>query len=173
MNNFSYAKFISVCLIFLTSGSLSATNTNRSHSKLVMHGEGYENSCAPKEKLELMSDIQKNVKRDSRVLQTAIDLILCRSESHQNTKKVANFIDKVVTTTYEGTGEDKVVGMARIKMEVAKEIMAKGRAWSTTLQYNDDEVTLQYFSNEACVKSVKLRHSENSWLVYDIGGACD
>lgn len=173
MINPLHRKFIHFLFIYLISGSLFASDALPSHPKMTMHGEIYENSCALKEKLKLMNSIRKNVMRDSRVLQTAIDLILCAPDTPQNTKKIISFIDKIVVTTYEGTGEEKVAEKSTAKIEIAEDIMAKGRAWSTTLQFNDDEVTLQYFSNEACVESVKLRHSKKSWLVYEIGGACD
>lgn len=119
-----------------------------------------------------MNNIHKNVTRNTRLLQTTIDLILCGSDNPKNTEKIIGFIDKVVTTTYEGTAGKKIVGKTSAKEKVATEIMAKGRAWDTTLQFND-EVTLQYFSNEECVETIKLRHSKNSWLVYEIGRACD
>ncbi|QOY94568.1 hypothetical protein IM543_01175 [Massilia sp. UMI-21] len=162
-----------VYFLMVTSGISSASTKALSFPIVTKNGNSNENSCSSRQKKELMNSIHKNVMRDSRVLQTAIDLILCAFDTPQNTRKITNFIDNVVTGIYEGTGEEKVVERATAKTEIAKYIMAKGRAWSTTLQFSDDEVTLQYFSNEACVESVKLRHSENSWLVYEIGGACD
>jgi hypothetical protein len=167
------AKFFLSFFILLANADSFASNKDTSHSKLTMHGEVYENSCDPTGKHELVSSIVKSSTKDPRILQEAVELILCAEDTPQNVKKVIRFIDKVITTTYEGTGEEKVVGKSSAKLEVARDIMAKGRAWSTTLQFNDNEVTLQYFSSEACVESLKFRNSKSSWLVQEIGGACD
>lgn len=51
-----------------------------------------------------MSNIRKNAVRDTRLPQTAVELILCGNDTPQNTKKVTNFIARMVTATYEGTG---------------------------------------------------------------------
>lgn len=163
--------FLSFIAIF--SQMSFASEKPLSYPKLVMHGEAYENSCSAKQKQVLTSHIQKNVQHDHRLLQTAIESILCRSYTPQNIRMMINFVDNIVITSYEGTAEEKIVGTSGEKVQILKEVMAEGNAWNATLIFNDSEVKLQYFSSEACVESVKLRHSKNSWLINEIGGACD
>jgi hypothetical protein len=171
--NIFFTRTAFLFIIYFTAQIAVASNVNPRYPKLIMHGNSYNNSCAPVQRKELMRKIEKNVLLDKVILQAVVDLILCGSDTPQNTTKIAASIAEVVTTNYEGTAEERIIGKTSDKIEVAKDLMAKGRAWSSTLQFNDDEVTLQFFSNEACVESVKLRHSKNLWVVYEIGEACD
>lgn len=168
-----HAKIFLFFIMVLSIKSALASNGASTYQKLTMHGDSYENSCSIKRKQELMIKIQKNALHHSQALQNAIKFILCGNDTPQDINRMVSIIDEVVTMTYEGTGEEKKLGTSREKTEILKEIMAKGKAWNATLNFEDSEAKLQYFSSEACVESVKLRHSEKSWLVYEIGGACD
>lgn len=173
MSYHQQVKFSFFCLIFIFSQTSFASEKHLLYPKLVMHGETYENSCSTKQRRDLTRNIRKNIQYDSRSLQSTIELILCGNYTAQNTKRMINIVDEVVTTSYDGTGEEKIVGSSKDKMAILKDVMAEGKAWHATLIFDDSEVKLQYFSSEACVESVKLRHANNSWVIHEIGGACD
>lgn len=95
-------------------------------------------------------------------MQDAIGLILCGDHNPYNTKRMISLIDNVVVTSSDGTGEEKIKGDSEKKTDIAKDMMAVGRAWDATLIFDENEVKLQYFANEACVKSVTLQNIKNS-----------
>lgn len=160
-------------LLVIPSATSLASDGAPANSNLTMHGELYGNSCSAKEKKKLISDIKTNVRRNARALQNVVELILCATGTDNNNREISDFIGEVVIISYEGTAEEKVVKDSRKKMEVLNDMMAKGRAWNATLNFDGDEVKLQYFSSAACVESVKLRRFKSSWVVQEIGGACD
>lgn len=173
MTNHQQIRLFFLCLMSIFSQSSIALEKQPLYPKLVMHGETYENSCSTKQRRVLTNAVKKNIHHDSRLLQNTIEFILCSNYTDKNAKRMINIVDAVVTTSYEGTGEEKVAGSSKDKMEILKEAMAEGKAWNATLIFDDGEVKIQYFSSEACVESVKFRHSNNSWLINAIGGACD
>ena len=174
MINHLYTKyFVFFIITSLVVSEIFASNTVLVYPKLTMHGETYENSCSPKPKEKLMDDIRKNTAYSKRSLQNAIEFILCGDQNSRNTKRITRLINEVVVISYEGTGEGKITTDSKRNTTVVKTIMARGMAWDATLIFEDSDVKLQYFSNEACVKSVKLRYVKNSWLVHEIGEACD
>lgn len=173
MTHHLHIKSLILGLILIFSQCSFASEKRPSYPKLVMHGDTYESSCSAKQRQDLISNIRKNIQHDSRSLENTINFILCSNYNSKNIKQMINIVDAVVTTSYEGTGEEKVTGSSKDKMEILKDVMAEGKAWNATLIFDDSEVKLQYFSSEACVESVKLRHSDNSWLIHEIGGACD
>ena len=168
-----YASQFGVCVGILASIRCFAADVVPTYPTLTMHGETYENSCSPKSRKKLMENISKNVLHGSRSLQSTVELILCGDRNSRNRKRMIHLIDQVVVTSYEGTGEKEVTGELNKKIDVLKIIMAGGRAWEATLIFDETDVKLQYFSNEACVKSIKARYFKNSWLVHEIGEACD
>lgn len=120
-----------------------------------------------------MSDIRRNIVLNNRSLQNTIEFILCSDQNLDNTKRMTNLISEVVVISYEGTAEDKITSETKKDIDLAKTIMAGGRAWDATLIFDEGDVELQYFSNETCVKSMTLRYHKSSWLVHEIGEACD
>lgn len=171
MNNVlrSYAAFVSALCI----QSAAADNQIPLYPALNMHGLRYENACAPGEKASMRLEIAKRNLPDARKLQSAVEFVLCASLNNRNAKRMYRLLDTVVSTSDEGTGQDTLVDkLPKAKVDFA-DVMAEGNAWDVNLDLTNGDVTLQYFSNEACVESRKLRHSKDRWLIYEIGGACD
>jgi len=167
-----YNYFILIILaLFILKNECYANDANTRHHKLIMHGQAYPNSCTLSEKKKMNADLRRRMLPEWRNLATAIEIILCRSESSINA--ISNIVDKTVVMTYEGTAEEKFVKSSSDEKEILKEIMADGEAWNARLLVNAGKVKLQYFSSEACVESVSFHHSQKGWLVSDIGGACD
>jgi len=158
-------------LLLTSSGNTYESEADSRHPNLTMHGNSYPNSCAPHQRKNLVREIEGGSLPDWKKLQKAIDAILCKSPS--SNKEVLSIIDDVVIMSYEGTAEEKVIRKSSDKMEILDQIMAEGKAWNARLRIGTEEVTLQYFSNEACIESVKFHHSRGAWLISGIGGACD
>jgi hypothetical protein len=57
--------------------------------------------------------------------------------------------------------------------ELVREIMEHGNAWSASVQVEPGELILQYFSNQACVKGVRLSYVQSRWVIHELSEACD
>jgi hypothetical protein len=73
----------------------------------------------------------------------------------------------------ESTKDKSVIKTLAVSEELVTRIMATGSVWNTTLLAEKKKITLQYFVNEACVRSATLLYSHSKWAVSEIGEACD
>ena len=151
----------------------SAEGSAAHFPKLIIRGLEYENACTAKKKLDLRRAIEKQISPDFRKLQSAVEFVLCANLSQRNAKRMSTLLDAMVTTSYEGTGEDASVEKISKNRIDAKDIMAEGSAWNANILFQNGEVKVRYYSSEACIESLKFQHSEGKWLIHEFGGACD
>jgi hypothetical protein len=102
-----------------------------------------------------------------------VDLILCAKDSKANRKELMSSFREKVREQLESTKDKSVIKTLAVSEELVTRIMATGSVWNTTFLAEKKKITLQYFVNEACVRSATLLYSHSKWAVSEIGEACD
>ena len=152
---------------------LSSASAKNEHSSLNIHGEIYPNSCGSEQKRFLQEQVLASGIPDAAQAWQAIYLILCASGTHSNFGKVAALFTKQVRSEIESTADDPIVRVVEGNEKLAASIMAAEKAWDTNISTAGGKIVLQYFVNEACVKSATLLYNKSKWSVYEVGQACD
>lgn len=134
-------------------------------------GENYYTETCNKQEWRLVGD-QLNSIADGRAPQLLVSLAkayICGQGA--NTKKyLLQFSTKTVISTSEGSGQEKTQDFVPSNEVIQPQA---GKAWDTTIQGEYSKVTLSFFSNEACVRSVTFKQTNANWLIVGIGEACD
>jgi hypothetical protein len=175
MNNAKEKNFLVIsswALIFIGATTNAVVNASE-YPDLNMQGINYPNSCNTQQKHTLQDKVIKSMAQDGRQAWKAVDLILCALDSDVNRKKIISLFQKKVRKEVESTGDKSGSKTVKVNEEIATSIMAMANAWDTTIIAEQEKIVVQYFVNEACVKSATLSYSNSKWFVYQIGDACD
>lgn len=143
------------------------------YKDLVIHSDTYPNSCEAAQKKLLKEELTKGKVLDPEQASRAIDLILCESDNAANRAQVLSLLRQKIRERTESTGEKPIVQSVIRNVTVASSLMAAGSAWNSSISARQTRITLQYFTNEACLKSFALAYDKQKWSVYEIGQVCD
>jgi hypothetical protein len=171
MNNFSIRRCRVIAAWVLLFIGMSA-NANE-YPDLNMQGRNYPNSCAPEQRQILQKEIIKGDVQDATQVWKAVELILCVPEDDASRKQLISLFYKKVRKAIDSTGEAPIFKTMFVSEELASKVMAGGNAWNASILVEKSKIVLQYFVNEACVKSATLFYKKSKWSVYEIGQACD
>lgn len=149
---------------------VAALQAAGAHESLQMHGMAYPSSCAPPAWRTLSDALSQAAgKRQPEVLQALARTLLC-DDDPQARERLLRAAPARVVVVKEGTGE-RPLRRQRPAAEVLEP--RSGQAWNATVQGTAPSVTLSFFENEACLRSVELRLGSKGWSITRVGQACD
>jgi hypothetical protein len=166
-------SFILFSVLVYTCLTLHERVHDSEYRQLKMQGNIYPNSCNKEQKSVLWEMIAKAKVYNGPQALKLVDLILCASDSKENRKVLMSSFGKGVREKVESTGGATLIKTIAVTEKIVSRTMAAGNVWNTTLLTEQKKISLQYFVNEACVKSATLLYSHSKWSVYEIGEACD
>ena len=140
---------------------------------LDVYGEVYPAACKAKEREALKASLMALNEPDTQKLWQAIETVLCGPGTAANERLVKQMLASRVKATDEGTGSEPSVQRRPPTLELARDLMAKGQAWSASLVRQDEGLELQYWPNEACVYGVTFVYRSKRWWISQTGSACD
>lgn len=138
-----------------------------------MHGEPYQNACNSEEIKKLKEIIHRSGALQKQQAYEAVETILCKSPCEVDRKFLTELIPEYVEENTEGAGESSATKRVKKDANLVAYILANKSAWKVSLSARPKEIVLQYFANEACVRSATLRHIRSGWSIGRIGEACD
>jgi len=165
----SSASFAAV----LWSVPLIAIGAAEQYPALEIHGFLYPNACAANVRVELQNSLLKlDIKEADKAWQI-IDALICapRNESTRNAVRVV--MAKRIKEDFASTGDLPSFEMVVPNAQIIERVIRDGEAWKAQVRKESDNVIVQYFVDEACVRDVTLRYFKSKWLIYGIGMACD
>jgi hypothetical protein len=106
-------------------------------------------------------------------LKAAVEVLLCARPTDRSRAFVRELLPRAVRKITQATGDEDISELVPRNAALVDEMFAEGLARDVTLTAEADKVTLQYFSNEVCVRSRTLILVKNRWAIAEIGEACD
>jgi hypothetical protein len=143
------------------------------YPSLTMHGFTYPNACAPAERADLQGNLNSKKIPEPLMAWRAIELILCAQKTKFSFNQLTELVPKHIAASAESTGDKPQREVAIRSERLVADLMAGGRAWDADIRIEDGNILLQYYVNEACVKSARLTYANRKWLLSKIGEACD
>jgi hypothetical protein len=140
----------------MTFFSGAASGAKKSLPTLRMQDVIYQNACTGNEKLKLRKDLNRRVAMAKDAF-SKIDVILCADRNASSKNKIIKMTSLSVRIAGESTGGEPEFDVEVVSDRLIEDILAAGAAWDVSLQTSSHKLVLQYFANEACVKSVILR----------------
>ena len=77
---------------------------------------------------------------------------------------------RFVTQVLSGSGEETTTRLVESQATLAPH---GGRAWDTTVRDDHPDVSLSFFTDEACVHGATFRPFANGWMLVRVEDACD
>lgn len=140
---------------------------------LSMHGQVYSSACEPEKRDQRRQTILKSGAKHQSDASATIDLILCSSFRSVDSSLLARLVPKKVGMSTEGTGDEGSVETVNRDAELLAYIFADKKAGHANLQISKTNIVLDYYPNDACLKRVSLAFIRNSWVIRELGEACD
>ena len=140
---------------------------------LTIYGETYVSNCKPWQIAEIRKTLAQSGADRPVELKAAVEVLLCASPTDRSRAFVRKLLPKAVRKATQATGDEDTSELVPRNAALVDEMFAEGFARDVTLTTETDKVTLQYFANEACVKSRTLILVKNRWAIAKIGEACD
>jgi len=163
------------CAIVLLIGatlSISVTAANK-YPSLNMHGSTYPNACSKPEQQVLRQAILKAKVQKLPAVWRAVQALLCAPRTGPEHAYLGSMFAKKIKQKQEDTGSEPSHEVVARTDELIDRTMAAGEAWDANLDIEVDKIRLQYFPNEACVRSVTLSYRQTKWVIDEIDEACD
>ena len=135
------------------------------YPSLNMQGSIYPSACIFDEKTSLRNYLRSLKYPDEEKAWKIVEMILCAP----NNKANRSYLESHVANRLKN---EKFAG------ERIGKIFALTKAWDATLlpdvsDRKSIEISLLYFSNEACVKNIRLKYNKNKWMLNKISEVCD
>lgn len=140
---------------------------------LGIQGQRYPNACMASQTADLKRMLFAGQAPDAMQAWHVIDLILCAPISHANQLAVKNSIKGRVERLIESTGDKQVQKYVGASEALARQAMAGGQAWNAHIEVEARTIALEYYSNEACIRTVKLEYTGAAWTLSELADACD
>jgi hypothetical protein len=137
-----------------------------------MHGDVYANSCNNSNLEKLKKSLEAKFGFDPK-LSAIIEIILCGEKNSVNRNNVGALLSKSLRVETGGVGEETTLEIVVPNNETIDMMLAEGRAWNTFLKKDMEDLRMQYFVNEACIKEVIFRKIREKWFIVEIGEYCD
>lgn len=153
--------------------SCSADTIPVKYPALQMHGETYQSACMPEHLSKLKAALLKEPVNETDQLWRAVRTMLCAPKDRVSRRLVKSLLPSKVRRTTESTGDEPRSKLIARTDGLIDKMLAEGKVWNACIRSIDEGITLQYFSNEACVESRKLKWANNKWSIVQIGSACD
>jgi hypothetical protein len=164
---------IGICAFLCAALPSPVLHAASGHKDLVLQGEVYPNSCNVAQKKNLHGELIRGEVVDMGQAWRAIELILCGANTIGNRRRLMSLLSKEVLEKTESTGDDTKARRVIKSAVLVKDLMTVRDAWNSSIIAHQEEIFLQYFVNEACVKSAKFVYKRYKWSVSEIGEACD
>lgn len=168
-----FSSYIIFAMLLGLSNWGFAANENSKYPSLSMHGEIYSNACDENERNVIRKSLFAQPLKNPIEVWEMIEVILCASPDDTYRKYVMGLIPGEVKKVVESTGSKSKTKKVKVKDEIIREVMARQHAWNASVEVESNNVVLQYFANEACVKTTKIRYVRGKWGIYELGEACD
>jgi hypothetical protein len=159
--------FLGVLLMCITSAYAEK------YPVLSMQGEEYVSACEQEERKALRDQLLNARNQGAMQVWRVVEVLLCAPDDNFNRAFIKSLIPGNVRRKFDSTGDHPKIKIIPRSDRLASQIMANGKAWDVGINFDSNEVTLQYFANEACVKEVRLRNSGSRWIIYEVSEACD
>jgi len=161
---------LSFPILLLAAAAASAQNVPQD---MEAYGVVHTAACKPTERKALKASLDALKEPDTQKLWQAIDTLLCAPATPANERYVKQMLASRVKTTDEGTGSEPDVQHQPPTAKLAREVMAKGQAWSAAIDSRAEGVVVRYAPDEACIASVTLTYRGKKWWISRAGSACD
>lgn len=156
------------CAIWMSpAAAFSPTND------LVMHGESYPNACSETQLRNSKASLVEKKPLQAMQAWHAIRMLLCAPVNSANVHLVAKLLTRRVNSSSEGTGSEPKFESVAGNAELARNLMAGGRAWNVSILVDHREIKLHYAPDEACIAGVTLENPKGTWRITEFGEACD
>jgi len=153
----------------LSSGVMAANN----YPSLEMHGVTYANACSKPQQQVLRQALSKGRIENLPAVWRAVQALLCAPRTGPERAYLGSMFAKKIKQKLEETGSEPSYEVVVRTDELIDGTMAAGEAWDANLDIEVDRIRLQYFPNEACVRSVTLSYRQTKWVIDEIDEACD
>lgn len=150
-----------------------ATEKQQWYPTLSSFGHTYENSCSPASRRRLRTELLAEKIAGKAQLLKAIDILLCAAATPANKRYIASIMASTVLETNEGTGQDPHYDLIKPSNDSTGSLLAAGKAWNTTVDFQHDHVNVNYKSDEVCVTGRTLIYVNERWRITGIDQACD
>ena len=138
--------------------------------KISVEDEPLPAACSPDERQKLKSTIVKQAEyRTPLEAWQLVEHALCSPRSIWGRYVISHMPKFIKSTTYN-TGEEAVTAKL---IESTPAFMPEGRAWRVSAQAIGQQISISYWSSEACVSDFTIAQSGKAWLVVGTGWACD
>jgi hypothetical protein len=169
-------KFISVAgvlvMVVLALKPVPAIGADK-FRPLRMYGESYPNVCLKAEQEALMNELSLHQIKNEAQAWRLIATILCSPDDNVSRTYVRTLLSGKLRRKSESTADKPSYEVLVPGNRLVSEVMAFGSAWSASVRVESDELVLQYFSNEACVKGVRFAYVASRWTIHELSEACD
>lgn len=137
----------------------------KAYPSLNMQGNTYPSACVFDERRSLKESLRSLKYPDEKKAWKIVEMVLCGPSNRITRSYLEHHISKNLRN-------EEVTGKWR------SQIFSLTKAWNAALRadLNDRKslgISLQYFSNEACVKELTLEYDKNKWMIYKISEVCD
>lgn len=161
-------------LLSFSFGAVSAdSNAANKYPALSMHGENYPNACEPSQRKALRGLLRASRPQDSERAWRAIDAMLCSPSDDANRHYLKTLVPRKIKETVESTGDQPEFKLVARSDRLISGLMADGKAWDADIRVESTKIVVQYFANEACVRSRTLTFENLRWSLTEVGEACD
>jgi len=171
-----------LCASILSSASFSAVlwsipliavGESEQYPALEIHGFLYSNACAANVRIELQNSLLKLGIKEADKAWQIIDTLICAPRNESTRSTIRAVMAKRIKEDFASTGDLPSFEMVVPDAQIIERVMRDGEAWKAQVRKETDNVIVQYFVDEACVRDVTLRYYNSKWLIYGIGMACD
>jgi hypothetical protein len=168
-----YKLFRRILITWLTACAVSgsAAVASQTWPSLTMADQTYPSVCE-QATLTGLRQALKGFDETEELFRMA-ELILCGPLDASSKKQVRKIMGKSLREGSWGPLGTQEIRQVMSSDELVEYVMASGSAWNADVQNMDEGPTVNYFSNEACVKSFTLKRVRSRWVLYQIGEACD
>ena len=137
-----------------------------------IQGTVYPSACAPEQQRALRQAVTRGHPLGEQAAWTLIETALCAPAD----AATLAYLDAHVAGVIERIETDLDAETMRIvtkNRDVVATIATAGRAWDASLDVSRDEMILQYYWNEACIRRLAFGYKKGKWMLRQIRSACD
>lgn len=148
------------------SGIVCAQETPPAPRTLNVQGEEFSSACTPQNKATLSAQLPA----EAWVL---VETLLCEKKSATSRAYIANHTYKTVKYEISSTGDKDEAKRILADAELIDSLQSEGEAWDADLMATENEITIRYRPNEACVHGRTLQLKKRKWKIIGLSEACD
>ena len=163
-------------LILLCTGIAQAQGRSPEiKGNLNVQGDEYPNACSPGGRKKLQQSVKRAAgrRRDANGAWRLVETLLCAPNSKASRRYLTSVLPAEVRSVSSGTGQDEISESVRRDGKLIETLLAEGEAWHATVESESREVSLSYYSNEACINTRTLSFVHRRWRLLKISEACD